>query len=105
MRPMIRCTASRRAVLSRLLRPLLLPAALHILRPPSAGGQAAARQYRRCGRFDRGGGAHPRFRGVEGDPDAGLSIVINLARIFDDLRKGATREDTPPTGGANRMRT
>jgi DNA-binding transcriptional MerR regulator len=41
---------------------------------------------------------------VECDPDAGLSIVINLARIFDDLRKGASREDTPPnTGRANRL--
>jgi hypothetical protein len=36
---------------------------------------------------------------VECDPDARLSIVINLARIFDDLRKRATREDTPPQCG------
>jgi DNA-binding transcriptional MerR regulator len=44
---------------------------------------------------------------VECDPDARLSIVINLARIFDDLRKGAIREEPPPPsmGRATRVRT
>jgi hypothetical protein len=43
MRPMIRCTASRRGGSSTLLRLLLLPAALRVLRPSSAGRQAAER--------------------------------------------------------------
>ena len=47
-------------VLPRLLRLLLLSAALHLLRPSSAGGQAAALQHRRRGRRDRGGRAHRR---------------------------------------------
>jgi Rhodopirellula transposase DDE domain len=47
-------------VLSRLLRLLLLPAALHLLRPPSAGGEAAPREHR-C-RFRRGGGDRPHRR-------------------------------------------
>ena len=49
-----------RPVLPRLLRLLLLPAALRVLRPASAGGQAAALQHRRRGRGGRGGGAHRR---------------------------------------------
>ena len=46
-------SAARRAggaVLPRLLRLLLLSAALRVLRPSSAGGQAAARRHRRGGR-------------------------------------------------------
>ena len=42
------------------LRLLLLPAALRVLRAPSVGRQAAAREYRRCGRRGGGGGAHRR---------------------------------------------
>src|SRR5204863_5282999 len=41
-----RCTGIRK-VLSRLLRLLLLPAAVHLLRPASVGVKAAARRYRR----------------------------------------------------------
>ena len=54
------------AVLPRLLRLLLLPAALRVLRAPSVGRQAAAREYRRCGRRGGGGGAHrrPKFAAV-----------------------------------------
>src|SRR6266566_1336862 len=52
------------AVLPRLLRLLLLSAALRILRPPSAGRQAAARRPGRGGGRGRGGGTprrpHPR---------------------------------------------
>ena len=43
-----------RPLLPRLLRRLLLPAAVHLLRPPSARGQAAARRHRRLGRGGRG---------------------------------------------------
>ena len=48
------------AVLPRLLRLLLLSAALCLLRPASAGGQAAARQHRCRGRRDRGSRPHRR---------------------------------------------
>ena len=41
--------ASGGALLPRLLRRLLLPAAVHLLRPASAGGQAAAREHRCLG--------------------------------------------------------
>jgi hypothetical protein len=44
------------AVLPRLLRLLLLPAALHLLRRSPAGREAAARQHRRQRRRHRGGG-------------------------------------------------
>src|SRR5262249_6389872 len=46
------------AVLSRLLRLLMLSAAVHLLRPASSGGQAAARQHRRIRRRGRGDRAH-----------------------------------------------
>src|SRR5574342_528456 len=46
------------ALLPRLLRQLLLPAALRLLRPAPAGGQAAARQHRRLGGGGRGDRAH-----------------------------------------------
>ena len=42
-------------VLPRLLRLPLLPAALRLLRPAPAGGEAAARRHRRLGRRRRGG--------------------------------------------------
>ena len=45
-------------LLPRLLRRLLLPAALHLLRPASAGGQAAPVQHRCLGRCGGGGRAH-----------------------------------------------
>ncbi len=55
-----RRSAARRAggaVFPRLLRLLLLPAALRVLRPPSAGRQAAERGDGRGRRRHRGGGA------------------------------------------------
>ena len=51
---------SGRPLLPRLLRLLLLPAALHLLRRSLAGGQAEARRHRRQRRRDRRGGAHRR---------------------------------------------
>ena len=51
-----------RPVLPRLLRLLLLSAALRLLRPSSAGGQAAAVEHRRRGWRDGGGGADRRRR-------------------------------------------
>ena len=48
------------AVLPRLLRLLLLPAALRVLRPASARGEAAALEHRRLGRRGGRGGAHRR---------------------------------------------
>ena len=47
-------------LLSRLLRLLLLSAAVHLQRPASAGGQTAAGEHRRRGRRDRGDRAHRR---------------------------------------------
>src|SRR5215472_10044714 len=47
-------------LLPRLLRLLLLPAALHLLRPAPLGGQIAPFQHRRQRRGGRGGGAHRR---------------------------------------------
>ena len=58
-----RRSAARRpggALLPRLLRLLLLSAALRLLRPSPAGRQAAARQHRCGGRRGRGGGADRR---------------------------------------------
>ena len=52
--------ASGRALLPRLLRLLLLPAAVCVLRPPPAGGQAPACQHRRLGRRGRGDRPHRR---------------------------------------------
>jgi hypothetical protein len=46
MRPMIRCTAARRAVVSRVLRRVLLSAAVHLRRAAPAGGEAAALEHR-----------------------------------------------------------
>ncbi len=48
------------ALLPRLLRRLVLPAAVHLLRPASAGRQAAAREHRRLGGRGRRGGADRR---------------------------------------------
>jgi hypothetical protein len=48
------------ALLSRLLRLLLLPAALHLLRPAPLGRQVAPIEYRRQRRVGRGSGAHRR---------------------------------------------
>ena len=51
---------SGRPLLPRLLRLLLLPAAVRVLRPASAGGQAPALEHRCLGGCRRGGRAHRR---------------------------------------------
>ena len=66
--PTTRCTASRRALLPRLLRQLLLPAAVRVLRPATAVRLPAAQPHRR-------GAAH------RGDPEAaGAPAAPGLAR-------------------------
>jgi Transposase DDE domain group 1 len=50
--------------LSRLLRLLLLPAALCLLRPASLGGEAPALEHRRRGRGEGRGGAPPTSGGA-----------------------------------------
>jgi hypothetical protein len=60
-----------------LLRLLLLSAALHLLRPAPAGGEAAPRQRRR--RFRRGGGDRP-HRGA--DPPPLAACAHSAARRF-----------------------
>ena len=54
----IRSTGIRRGGSSWLLRLPLLPAALRLLRPPPAGGEAQALEHRRLGGRGRGSGAH-----------------------------------------------
>ena len=101
-----------RALLPRLLRLLLLPAALHLLRPPSAGGEAPALEHRRLGRRGRGGGAHrrpdPRPLAAGADRAArrrrlrprGADGLVRGQRRRLPVRPGAQR----PAGRAHRRR-
>ena len=75
---------SGRPVLPRLLRLLLLPAALRVLRPASAGGQAAALQHRCLGRSGRGDRAD---RGA--DPPPLAEDAHPAARRFRLCPRGA----------------
>ena len=101
-----------RAFLPRLLRQLLLPAALPLLRPTSARGQAAALPHRfigRCGREDRAlRGPDPRFVARHQDMPEGRQGVC--ARRADDLVRGERRRLRPrarpqqSAGGQDRAR-
>ena len=92
-----------RPVLPRLLRLLLLPAALRVLRPPSAGGEAAAVEHRR--RRRSGGGdradrrpdppplaedAHPAARRFRLRPRGADGVVRGQPRRLP-VRPGAQR--------------
>ena len=73
-----------RPLLSRLLRLLLLSAAVRLLRIASAGGQTALRQHRRRCRCGRGDGAHRRA-----DPHALACGAHRAARRCGVCARGA----------------
>jgi hypothetical protein len=75
---------SGRPILPRRLRLLLLPAALCILRPASAGGQAPAAEHRRQRRRGRGSCANHRA-----DPGALAENAHPAARRFRVRPRGA----------------
>ena len=80
--PTIRCTAIRRGGFPWLLRLLLLPAALRLLRPASSGRQASTLERRRQRGRGRGDGAHRR-------PDPG-ALAKEVDRLHAD--SGFARE-------------
>ena len=80
-------------LLPRLLRLLLLPAALYLLRRPPSGGDAEAGEHRRQRRRGRGGGADRRAdpRPLTGGRDRAARRLGLRPRAADGLVRGQRR--------------